>query len=203
MGGMSAPDLDLVERARAGDDGAFRALAERYESQVAATVIGMLGPGPDAEEVGQDAFVRFYQSLDRFRGDSSVGTYVTRIAINLALNAAKRRQRDRWRFWSRDSDRDRDGDSDRGEGRPPEPSVDGRTAVDQADRDRLVQGAVEELKPDHRAVVVLRMIDGYSTKETAEMLEVPEGTVLSRLSRGMASLKAILQERMADDEPRA
>lgn len=203
MGGMSAPDLDLVERARAGDDGAFRALVERYESQVAATVIGMLGPGPDAEEVGQDAFVRFYQSLDRFRGDSSVGTYVTRIAINLALNAAKRRQRDRWRFWSRDSDRDRDGDSDRGEGRPPEPSVDGRTAVDQADRDRLVQGAVEELKPDHRAVVVLRMIDGYSTKETAEMLEVPEGTVLSRLSRGMASLKAILQERMADDEPRA
>jgi len=189
---MSAADLDLVERARAGDDGAFRALVERYEPRVAATVVGMLGPGPDAEEVGQDTFVRFYQSLDRFRGDSSVGTYVTRIAINLALNASKRRQRDRWRFWSRDRDEDP----------APDPTIDGRDTVDQADRDQLVREAVQQLKPDHRAVVLLRMIEGYSTRETAEMLEIPEGTVLSRLSRGMTHLKAILQESMTDEDGR-
>lgn len=190
MSGMNPSDLDLVERARGGDDGAFRALVERYEAQVAATVVGMLGPGPDAEEVGQDAFVRFYQALHRFRGDSTVGTYVTRIAINLALNASRRRQRDRWRFWSRDRDDDP----------APDPAVDGRDTVDQAERHRLVQRAVQELKPDHRAVVVLRLIEGYSTRETAELLEIPEGTVLSRLSRGMQNLKKILQERMADDE---
>ena len=184
------PDAELVERARAGDDGAFRALVERYESQVAGTVIGMLGPGADAEEVGQDAFVRFYQSMDRFRGESSVGTYVTRIAINLALNASKRRQRDRWRFWSRDREEDP----------APDPVVDGREAADRADRNRLVQAAVQQLRPDHRAVVVLRMLEGYSTKEAAELLEIPEGTVLSRLSRGMAHLKTVLQKRMADDE---
>ncbi|MBT6144193.1 MAG: RNA polymerase sigma factor [Gemmatimonadetes bacterium] len=184
------PDLELVERARAGDDGAFRVLVERYESQVAGTVVGMLGPGADAEEVGQDAFVRFYESLHRFRGEASVGTYVTRIAINLALNASKRRKRDRWRFWSRDRDEDP----------APDPVFDGRDAVDQAGRDQLVQEAVQELKPDHRAVVVLRMLEGYSTKEAAEVLEIPEGTVLSRLARGMAHLKTILGERMADDE---
>ncbi len=181
-------DLELVERARAGDDAAFRALVERYESQVAGTVLGMLGPGPDAEEVAQDAFVRFYESIHRFRGESSVGTYVTRIAINLAINASKRRQRDRWRFWSRDRD----------ENPAPDPVFDGRDTVDQADRDRLVQEAVQELKPDHRAVVVLRMLEGYSTKEAAEVLGIPEGTVLSRLSRGMTHLKAILQGSMTD-----
>jgi len=187
---MSVPDQELVERARAGDDGAFRALVERYESQVAGTVIGMLGPGPDAEEVGQDAFVRFYESMHRFRGEASVGTYVTRIAINLAINASKRRQRDRWRFWSRDRDEDP----------APDPVIDGRDTVDQADRDQLVREAVQQLKPDHRAVVLLRMIEGYSTRETAEVLEIPEGTVLSRLSRGMTNLKAILQASVTDED---
>ena len=72
----------LLERARQGDERAFRQLVERYEGLVAATVIGMLGPGPDAEDVGQETFIRFNRALKSFRGDSSVGTYLTRIAIN-------------------------------------------------------------------------------------------------------------------------
>ena len=74
----------LAAAARDGDMDAFRMLVEKLEPRVAATVIGMLGPGPDAEDVGQETFVRFYRALNSFRGDSSVVTYVTRIAINLA-----------------------------------------------------------------------------------------------------------------------
>ena len=90
-------DTALIDRARAGDEAAFRGLVERYESQVAATVVGMLGPGDEADDVGQETFVRFYQALSKFRGEAALGTYLTRIAMNLSLNAIKRRQRQRWR----------------------------------------------------------------------------------------------------------
>jgi len=68
---------------------------------VAATVIGMLGHCPEAEDIGQETFIRFYKSLDKFRGDASVGTYLTRIAINLSLNEIKRRRRQRKFFFSK------------------------------------------------------------------------------------------------------
>ena len=164
-------------------------LVDRFESQVAATAVGMLGPGPDAEDVGQETFIRFHSALERFRGESELGTYLTRIAINLSLNVSKSRQRSRWRFWSFDRD----------ENPAPAPTIDGRLLQDQADSGAEVQSALQQLKPEHRAVVVLRMIKEYSTRETAEALGIPEGTVLSRLSRGMSSLKAILAGRLADE----
>lgn len=181
-------DQELVRQAHAGDESAFRALVDRHESRVAATVVGMLGTGPDAEDVGQQTFVRFYQALGKFRGESSVGTYLTRIAINLALNASKRRQRTRLRFWSRDREEDP----------PPEAFVDGRETVAGSERDQMVREAVQGLTPDHRAVVVLRMLEGYSTRETAELLGIREGTVLSRLSRAMGHLKGQLAPGMED-----
>ena len=66
-------EQDLLNQAREGDQEAFRQLVNRYEEQVAATVIGMLGPGEEAEDVGQEVFIRFYKSLKRFRGDSAPG----------------------------------------------------------------------------------------------------------------------------------
>ena len=174
-------DRALIDQARAGDEAALRTLIERYEPQVAATVVGMLGPGDEADDVGQETFVRFYQSLDKFRGDAALSTYLTRIAINLSLNALERRKRQRWRFWSRDDEQ-----------APPEPSVDGRDEQATSERAQAVQAALNQLKPAFRAVVLLRMIEGYSTKETAALLEIAEGTVLSRLSRGMKQLETIL-----------
>ena len=175
-------DTALIDRARAGDEAAFRGLVERYESQVAATVVGMLGPGDEADDVGQETFVRFYQALSKFRGEAALGTYLTRIAMNLSLNAIKRRQRQRWRFWSRDDEK-----------APPEPSCDGRDERAAKECGQAVHAALARLKPDYRAVVVLRTLDGYSTKETAGLLEIAEGTVLSRLSRGMKQLETILK----------
>ena len=175
-------DTALIDRARAGDEAAFRGLVERYESQVAATVVGMLGPGDEADDVGQETFVRFYQALSKFRGEAALGTYLTRIAMNLSLNAIKRRQRQRWRFWSRDDEK-----------APPEPSFDGRDERAAQECGQAVHAALARLKPDFRAVVVLRTLDGYSTKETAGLLEIAEGTVLSRLSRGMKQLETILK----------
>lgn len=159
-------------------------IVERYEPRVAATVVGMLGPGDEAEDVGQETFIRLYRSLDRFRGDASLGTYVTRIAINRSLTALRRRSRWTSRFLRKDD----------GEREVPDGAGDLRTEVDREDEARRVRRAIDRLSADHRAVVVLRMIDGYSTKETSAILDVPAGTVMSRLARAMERLERELGE---------
>jgi len=184
-GAESTTDRELIERARAGDERAFHDLVERYEPRVAATVVGMLGPGDEAEDVGQETFIRLYRSLERFRGDSSLGTYLTRIAINLSLTALKRRKRWTARFVRQDE----------GEREGPEGSWDPRGQLERDDVARKVRAAVDRLAPNHRTVVVLRMIDGYSTREAAEILDIPMGTVMSRLARAMERLEKEMKER--------
>ena len=183
----SRSDQKLIDQARKGNEAAFRVLVQKYEPLVAATAIGMLGNGADAEDVGQETFIRFWGALDRFRGDAAVGTYLTRIAINLSLNALERRKRARGRFRSLDA-----------EEAGATPASDGRDDEEKRDRREWVQAAVAKLKPEHRAVVVLRMIDGCSTRETAALLNLPEGTVLSRLYRGLEKLKELLGSALED-----
>ena len=84
-------DAQLLNEIRNGNDAVFRDLIKKYEGLVSATIIGMIGGCPEAEDIGQEVFVRFYKALDKFRGDSSIGTYLTRIAINLSLNEIKKR----------------------------------------------------------------------------------------------------------------
>ena len=180
--GVARDDEGLLDRARAGDERAFRLLVERYEPKVASVVIAMLGPGDDAEDVGQETFIRFYRSIDRFRGEASLGTYLTRIAINLSRNALRRGRRQAARFQSRDDPAFRAAGS----------AVATEEEVERRGRVLRVRRAIDRLDGRHRAVVVLRMMEGYSTKETAAILEIPEGTVLSRLSRAMKKLEAYL-----------
>ena len=89
----SPADAELIARAREGDDRSFQTLVERYEGAVAATAIGMLGDGDDADDVGQETFIRFHRALASFRGESSLKTYLVHIAMNLSLNALRRRRR--------------------------------------------------------------------------------------------------------------
>ena len=177
------PDEELIWRARLGDESAFRVMVERYQNQVAATVIGMLGRGPEADDVGQETFIRFYRSLHRIRGESSLGTYLTRIAINLCLDAMRRQTKRR--FWFR-MDLDE-------EPLPEELMIEDSPDVESGERREQVQRAIQSLDPKHRAVVVLRMISGCSTRETAQLLKIPTGTVLSRLARAQEKLRRMLQ----------
>ncbi|HUF11568.1 MAG TPA: sigma-70 family RNA polymerase sigma factor [Longimicrobiales bacterium] len=178
----------LLERARSGDEYAFRTLVGRYESVVAATVTGMLGVGVEAEDVGQETFVRFYRGMHRFRGDAALATWLTRIAMNLSLNALRRRKRHA-RLTSRDAVPD--GRTDPAVA-PDDPALD-------AERRRRVRAALDTLVPEQRAVVVLRMMEERSTRETAEILGIREGTVMSRLARAMSKLEEALRPYMNDE----
>lgn len=170
-------DLDLISQTRKGDNEAFSVLVSRYKDQVAKTVMGMMGNCMEADDVGQETFIRFYRSIDKFRGDAALGTYLTRIAMNLSLNEIKKRKRILSLFTNNQENSS---------------EVKRSEAHDNLGRDdiqEVVQLAIQELPPKFRSVVVLRMIEGYSTKETAEILDLPMGTVLSRLARAQQQLK--------------
>lgn len=174
-------DIELVKKVRNGDQVAFRHLVERFQVQVNRTVIGMLGVCPEAEEVAQDVFIRFYKAIGQYQGEAQLGTYLTRIAINLSLNELKRRQRLQGRTRSLDQQAakmiqlpDRSADPSRWE------------------TQEMIHVALQQLQPDFRTVVVLRLIEGYSVKDTASMLRLPMGTVASRLTRAQRKLKKLL-----------
>lgn len=177
---------DLLEGVRRGDQAAWRRFVDRYEGVVAATVIGMIGRGPDAEDIGQEVFIRFLKQANSFRGDADVSTYLTRSAINLSLNAIKRRSRMRRWFLG-----------------PPEDSIPAPdeapdAALERRDLSEAVSRAIRRLKPDQRSVVVLRLVRGLPTREAATVLGIPEGTVMSRLKRAQDQLRQDLKTAIAD-----
>ena len=179
-------DNELIRESHAGNHSAFKELVRRYEDCVASTVIGMLGFRPEAEDVGQEVFIRFFHSLGNFKGKSSLKTYLTRIAINLSLNELRRRKRHRFRVVNE----------------PVEERIDIQDETADCefnDEKEMVSRALEKLKPEFRMVIVLRFLDGYSTREIAEILQIPEGTVLSRLARAMKKLKTILESYFGED----
>ncbi len=176
---IRSTDEELLESSKSGDVAAFKQLVRRFEARVASTVYAMLGRCPEAEDVGQETFIRFYKSLKSFRGESLISSYVIRIAINLSLNELKKRKR-----WYQIFD---------------EPKEGGRTdfqskedSVKDFENKDLINWGLSRIKPEYKAVLVLRIMEGYSTTETAEILNVPVGTVSSRLARGQIKLKEII-----------
>lgn len=164
-------DVELVSKARSGDLGAFKELVIRHEGKVAGVVRSMLGPTAEAEDVGQEVFIRFYGALSKFRGEAAVSTYLTRIAINLSLNELKKRKRSSSLI------------------RPEEHGAHVAAGDDRRDLKEMIDVELDRLDPEFRAVVTLRLIEGYSTEETADILSIPLGTVLSRLARAQQKLR--------------
>src|SRR5215203_5028135 len=178
---------ELMTRAAKGDESAFRRIVELHESAVASVVTGMIGYGDDADDVGQETFVRFLSSLSKFRGDSSVRTYLTRIAMNLSIDVLKRRKKTLG--WIRLGE----SKSDTNIAAPDETGT-----IEQNDTRARVRSAVDRLDVNGRSVVVLRILEERSTREAAEILGVPEGTVMSRLKRAMEKLEVELRPLMKE-----
>ncbi|HZY24895.1 MAG TPA: RNA polymerase sigma factor [Bacteroidales bacterium] len=178
----TSEENDLVKASLDGDQNAFGEIVNRYQKMVARTVKGMLGDSVFAEDIGQEVFINLYHSLNEFRGEAKLSTYIQKIAINLTLNEIKRRKR----FFSMFSQKANNemyefeiADHD-GEGK--------REAAE------IVNKALLALEPKFRAILTMRMLQGYSTKETAEILNLPIGTVLSRLSRAQDQIRNILKK---------
>jgi RNA polymerase sigma-70 factor (ECF subfamily) len=172
--------LECLEKARCGDEKSFARLVNQYEGQVYATALGMLGETNTAKDVTQEVFIRFYKAIKTFRGDARISTYLSRIAINLSINELNKRKRRRWLSLQRDL--------------PHLELSDHSAAAEQQELRDSLKKALQTLTPEFRAVVVLRLVDGYSVQETAEILNVPQGTVASRLARAQKKLQQTLKQ---------
>jgi len=176
---MPKSDIEIIENILNGNHDLFRVLVERYKSPVASVIKGMLGDCPEAEDVGQETFIRFYNSLGGFRGDSALKTYLIKIAMNLSLNELKKRKRYNSNTVYIDSGVKINQDIE-------------ITSHERAEIMDMIQSAMNKLDERQKSVFVLRVVEGYSTKETAEILKIPLGTVLSRLTRALEEMRKLV-----------
>jgi RNA polymerase sigma-70 factor (ECF subfamily) len=171
---------ELVKACLNGDKNAFGEIVNRYQKMVARTVKGMLGDSVFAEDIGQEVFINLYHSLSEFRGEAKLSTYIQKIAVNLTLNEIKRRKR----FFSMFSQK--------ANNEMHEFEIADHNSEESREASEIVNKALLAMDPKFRIILTMRMLQGYSTKETAEILDLPLGTVLSRLSRAQEQLRNIL-----------
>jgi len=174
LGEPEPPDAELVLRAQAGDTVAFRTLIERHRDRAYTLALRMLRSPADAEEVAQDAFVRAWVALPRFRGESSFGTWLHRIVARRALDraAALRRRRERETV------------VEEAEHLPA-----GAGCAAGAEHAFRLEALIAELTAAQREVVALFYYEGRSVEQVASLLAIPAGTVKTHLSRARSALR--------------
>ena len=198
---VTTPALDesvLVSQAREGDTEAFAALVRRYEGKIFRLAQHITQNREDAEDVLQETFMKAYEHLDQFKGDSKFYTWIVRIAVNQALMKLRRRRTDK--SVSLDETIDTGEDTVVREiaawGEDPE------QRFSREELSQILDGAIEGLEPIYRSVFVLRDIEEMSTEETAETLGLSVPAVKSRLLRARLQLREKLTrlfKRKGDD----
>lgn len=175
------PEPWALERAAAGDREAARLLVERYENMVYGVAVNVLGDAGEAEDAAQEAFLRVFRGLPRFRGEASFTTWVFRVAVNASLDQARRRRRG---FApSRDP-----------EAALPLLAPGPEQTAEELERCRSVLAAMRGLRPALRRPLVLREVYGLDYEEIGALLGRPLGTVKAAVHRGRAALLAALDD---------
>jgi len=186
---QGGPDeAQLVRAAQQGDEAAFTEIVRRYQRAVYRVAYGLTRRAEDADDLAQEAFVRAYRALDTFRVGEPLYPWLSRITVNLAYSLFRRRKRrpetelepllEAGRQWASDDD--------------PVEDLAGREQVTH------LRECFAELTHEHQAILVLRIVQGLSYEEISRTLNVPIGTVMSRLSRARAELKTRLKARSGD-----
>jgi len=191
-------DRLLVERARGGDHRAFRSLFDKYHKRAFAVAYGVLKNRHDALDVVQEGFVKVHRHLDNFEGTSSFYTWLYRIVMNLAIDSLRRRKTSRPVEY--DDAVARDGDA-LGEETIVARMLDAnpRKAAIRRELVAKIDAALAELPDYHREVILLREIDGMSYEEMSEVLDVPKGTIMSRLFHARKKMQAALADYVDGD----
>ena len=175
----------LVARSREGDSSAFSTLLRRYESKIFRLAMNITQNREDAEDVLQEAFFKAYEHLDQFQGNSKFYTWIVRIAVNQALMKLRKRKSDR--AVSLDEQIDTGEDMVVREIAAWDPDPEERYSQDELNT--ILSQAIDELAPIYRTVFTLRDVEGLSTEETAEVLDLTVPAVKSRLLRARLQLR--------------
>ncbi len=173
-------DVALVEACKRGEQRAMETLYHQYKRRVYGLVIRIVGPS-DCDEVAQEAFVRIFRGLQKFRGDSALGTWIYRLSVNAALSHVTKRSRRT--FLGSD-------EALATLAAPPEMSRDPRLA-------KRLEGAMLALPPGYRAILVLHDVEGLSHEECARILGCRVGTSKSQLHKARAKMRGLLGPELA------
>lgn len=190
-------DAALLARAANGDSRAFRELVERHQRRAHSVAYGLVRNPEDAREVVQEAFIRVFRHRAEFAGQASFSTWLYRIVVNLSIDLLRKRSPGKAIEFDESVDT---------EGAPDElvPRREGVDPFATLDRKRLIEAmhkALEQLPPYHRAVILLRELEGLSYEEMAATLDVSKGTIMSRLFHARRKMQKLLKEQLGDEVP--
>jgi RNA polymerase sigma-70 factor (ECF subfamily) len=186
-------DLQLAERARAGDAAAFRTIMQRNNGRLYRVARGVLKNDSDAEDAVQDAYLKAYAKLGEFRGDAALSTWLTRIVLNEALMRLRQGRRTAEIAKTLEQET-QSAEIVRFPGMAPGLDPEKEAASGQVRR--LIERAVDALPFEFRVVFVLRCVEEMSVEETAAQLAIPEATVKTRLHRARLALRRALDEEL-------
>jgi RNA polymerase sigma-70 factor, ECF subfamily len=186
---VAPDDRRLIAECLHGRTSAFGELVRRYQDRLFNTVYRLVGHADDAQDIVQETFLHAYQALGSFKGDSQFFTWLYRIAFNTAVSQ-RRKRRVALRISAGAED---------GAGEPVDTSEYGRPghSLERAEQETRVHEALQRLSPEHRAVLVLKDMEGQKYEAMADILGVPIGTVRSRLHRARLELRQLLQQEEA------
>ncbi|MBN9656811.1 MAG: sigma-70 family RNA polymerase sigma factor [Acidobacteria bacterium] len=185
-------EQELILRAQNGDRQAFDDLAKEYWPRMLRTALRIVRNPEDAEDATQQAFVAAFTKLDRFRGESSFSTWLTRITLNESLTLLRRRKHD---FRAAEEVPDNNGEPLRIE--LPDATENPEERYLRNETSNLIQMSLRAVKPAYRKAMKLRLSEDLSVEEIAGRLKIPVNTIKVHLYRGRQAMKSFLEERMA------
>lgn len=180
----------LVKKAQKDDMQAFEQLVDNYRNKVFNIAYRIIGNYEDASELAQEVFIRIYKALKKFKGRSSFSTWVYSITKNVCYDEIRKRKNKKIVYLDNDIELEESKIKRQLKDEGPQPDE----IIEKSEIGEIIQEAIQKLSFEHRIVIVLRDIQGYSYDEIAEIVNCPAGTVKSRISRARKSLKRILEE---------
>lgn len=177
-------EITLVRQAAEGDQAAFEALVRQFQKPVYNLALRMAGNEDDAFDLAQEAFLRAWRGLKFFKGESSFSTWLYRLTSNVCIDFLRQKKRSKTVSLSFLDDEDGQHELDR-----PDPAPGPEDRAIRADDHERMERALNTLEPEYREVLTLCAIDGLSYIEIAEILEIPTGTVKSRISRAREKMR--------------
>jgi RNA polymerase sigma-70 factor, ECF subfamily len=191
---LAQPDvseLDLVKRCQAGDTGAFDELVTRYRTRVFGMIYNMVHSEQDAWDLAQDAFVKAWKSIKRFRGHSSFYTWLYRIVMNVAIDWVRKKQ---VRSGAEFDDATQLKEIDPASKTAPKAGALPYETMERGEIRERIDQAIAQLTPEHRAVILMKEIEEMQYHEIAEALGCSIGTVMSRLFYARKKLQNLLRD---------
>ncbi|GKX30017.1 RNA polymerase sigma factor [Vallitalea longa] len=188
-----AQDIEktIIKKAKKGNKDAFEKLVMNYEKRVYNIAYQMFGNEHDANDMSQEVFIKVYKSLDKFNFKSSFSTWIHRITVNTCIDEYRKKKKN-YQVESMDETMEQQ------DGTVHKQFVDkSLTPEEKAIKNenvRFIRESIDELKEEHKMIIILRDIKGYSYDDIADILDISIGTVKSRISRARASLKKIIKE---------